>query len=311
MPIHIYWGEDEFLIASAVKQLTSLLDPAWFVFNYSQYPTDSLERAMTDILTAPVSTESRLVHIPDSSLDVFQELESIIPFIPSTNTLLLTCTSKPDGRNKAVKLLLSQAQVKEFSLISPWNTDALMYQVQNIANQLGVKISRQASLLLVEAIGNNTRLTYNEIEKLKTYTDGSMIPQEAVIELVNNSSGNALKLASTILDGDIDTALQITENLLRCNEPPLKIVATLVTTFRTWLTVKVCTLENWQNDNEIATLAEIKNPKRLYFLRNEVANVSVERLRKALPLLLELELMLKSGANERLAIQTQLVQLCH
>jgi DNA polymerase-3 subunit delta len=187
-----------------------------------------------------------------------------------------------------------------------------MYQVQNLANQLEVKISRQASLLLVEAVGNNTRLLYNELEKLKTYTGGLVIHQEAVVELVNNSSGNALKLASAILNGDTDTVLQITENLLRCNEPPLKITATLVTTFRTWLTVKVCTTEGWQNDNAIASLAEIKNPKRLYFLRNEVANVSIERLRQALPLLLELELMLiKSGTDERLAMQTQLVQLCH
>ncbi len=311
MPVTIYWGEDEFLIASAVKQQMQAIDPNWFVFNYSQYPPDTVEKAITDILTAPVGNGNRLVYVPNCSIDEFQQLENIVTLIPSSNTLLLTCGSKPDGRNKSVKLLFSQAQVKEFSLISPWNTDALMYQVQTLANQLGVKISRQASLLLVEAIGNNTRLMYNEIGKLKTYTDGLMIPQEAVIELVNNSSGNALKLASVILDGDIDTALQITENLLRCNEPPLKIAATLVTTFRTWLTVKVCTLEGWENDSEIATLAEIKNPKRLYFLRNEVANVSVERLRKALPLLLELELMLKSGANERLAIQIQLAQLCH
>ena len=104
--------------------------------------------------------------------------------------------------------------------------------------------------------------------------------------------------------------MQITENLLRCNEPPLKIVATLVTTFRTWLTVKVCIIEGWENDNAIASLAEIKNPKRLYFLRNEVAKVPIERLRKSLPLLLELELMLKSGTDGRLAMQNQLLQLC-
>lgn len=311
MPIHIYWGEDEFLIDRAVKQQMQLIDQSWFVFNYSQCPSESLEEAITDILTAPVGTGSRLVCIAGSSLAVFQELESIIPLIPSTNTLLLTCLSKPDGRNRSVKSILSQAQVQEFSLISPWNTDALMDRVQDLANQVGVKISRQASLLLVKVVGNNTRLIYCELEKLKTYTGGEIIHQEAVVELVNNSSGNALKLASAILNGDIDIALQITENLLHCNEPPLKIVATLVTTFRTWLTVKVCTTEGWQNDNAIATLVEIKNPKRLYFLRNEVANVSIERLRQALPLLLELELMLKSGTEERLAMQVQLVQMCY
>lgn len=310
MPIHIYWGEDEFLIANAVKQQMQLINPNWFVFNYSQYPPDEIEKAITDILTASVGNGDRLVCVPDCSIDCFQVIGNVVARIPSTNTLLLTCLSKPDGRNKWVKSILGQAQVKEFPLIPPWDTDALIYHVQNLANQLEVKVSRQASLLLVEAVGNNTRLLYNELEKLKTYTGGSIIHTEAVIELVNNNSSNALKLASAILAGNCVAALQITENLLRCNEPPLKIVATLVTTFRTWLTVKVCTTEGWQNDNAIATLADIKNPKRLYFLRNEVANVSIDRLRQALPLLLELELMLKSGTDEHLAMQVQLVQLC-
>ena len=311
MSIHIYWGEDEFLMAQAVKQQSQLVAPDWFVFNYRQFEENEIAEAITDVLTSPVGNGNRLVYVANCSVDVFEQLATVWSFIPSTNTLLLTFTSKPDGRNKLVKSILSNAQTKEFSLIAPWNTDALCYQVQSQARQIGVQISRQATLALVEAVGNNTRLIHSELEKLKTYTGGEIIHQDAVIELVNNSSGNALKLASAVLAGDTDAALQITDNLLRCNEPPLKIVATLVTTFRTWLTVKVCQIQGWQNDDAIATLAEIKNPKRLYFLRNEIANVPIERLRQALPLLLELELSLKSGNDERLVMQTQLVQLCH
>ena len=54
MPIHIYWGEDEFLIASAVKQQMELITPSWLVFNYSQYLPSFVEKATTDIFTAPV-----------------------------------------------------------------------------------------------------------------------------------------------------------------------------------------------------------------------------------------------------------------
>ena len=42
MPIYIYWGEDEFLIARAVKQQMHLIDSSWFIFNYSQYLTDAI-----------------------------------------------------------------------------------------------------------------------------------------------------------------------------------------------------------------------------------------------------------------------------
>lgn len=159
MPIHIYWGEDEFLIARAVKQLTQLvIDPQWFVCNYSQYPTDSFDRAINDILTSPIGEGKKLVFLPDCSNEVFGQLESLLPLIPSTNHLTLTCTNKPDGRNKSVKLVLSCAEVKEFPVISPWATDTLITQAHTLAKQVGVKLSGQASFLLVEAVGNNTRL---------------------------------------------------------------------------------------------------------------------------------------------------------
>ncbi len=60
----------------------------------------------------------------------------------------------------------------------------------------------------------------------------------------------------------------------------------------------------------IAQVAELKNPKRLYYIRQEVKSVSTNRLQNALKVLLELELMLKSGGDEKLALQTQIIKLC-
>ena len=95
-----------------------------------------------------------------------------------------------------------------------------------------------------------------------------------------------------------------------CNEPALKITATLTTTFRTWLTVKQMIITGYQDHNTIAQLADVKNPKRLYYIRQEVANYCVNRLKNSLKMLLELELILKSGVEEKLALQTQIIKLC-
>jgi hypothetical protein len=52
-------------------------------------------------------------------------LESILPKIPSTNTLLITNTHKPDARNKSVKLLLEYAQVnKSWKSSNPGHPDS-------------------------------------------------------------------------------------------------------------------------------------------------------------------------------------------
>ncbi|MDD1416511.1 hypothetical protein MEN41_18405 [Dolichospermum sp. ST_con] len=63
---------------------------------------------------------------------------------------------------------------------------------------------------------------------------------------------------------------------------------TLTTTFRTWLTVKQMIITGCQDENAIAQLADVKNPKCLYYIRQEVANCCVNRLKNSLKMLLEL-----------------------
>ncbi|MBE9015877.1 DNA polymerase III subunit delta [Chroococcidiopsidales cyanobacterium LEGE 13417] len=320
MPIHIYWGEDEFIMSRAIKQLRShVLDKQWASFNYSEYPPDSqdsIPQAIADVMTPPLGTGGRLVYLPSSALlgvcpkEMLQQLERILAIVPATNFLLITSINKPDSRNKSVKLLLQSAQVKEFSSIPQWQTDALIKLARNLAKETGIEFAPDAYRVLVEAVGNNTRLLVTQMEKLKVYANGATVNTDAVRELIVNNATNSLQLASAVRTGNVSLAFQLVEDLIARNEPALKIVATLTTAFRTWLVVKLCLAANYQDDSAIAFLAEIKNPKRLYFLRQEVASISAGDLQKALSVLLELELMLKNGWDEKMALQTQIVKIC-
>ena len=320
MPIHLFWGEDEFKLQREVAQLRSqVLDERWQDLNYTEYPLnskDSIEQALADINTPPIGSGGRLVYLPSSSLlgacpkEMLQQLESILPNIPATNVLLMTSTTKSDSRNKSVKLLLSHARVKEFPLIPPWQTDALKKLVRALADEIGVAVANDACQLLVELISNNTRLLYTELEKLKLYTNSQTITADAIKAVVLPKATNSLQLATAIRGGNAATALELLENLFSCNEPALKIVATLTTSFRRWFVVKLCVTDDWRDDSAIATLALIKNPKQVYFIKQEVANVPINQLQKALEILLQLELMLKTGWDERLAMQTQITKLC-
>jgi DNA polymerase III subunit delta len=97
--------------------------------------------------------------------------------------------------------------------------------------------------------------------------------------------------------------------LMQRNEPALKIVATLVGQFRTWLWVKVLT-ETATPDEEIAKEAEIGNPKRLYFLRQDLQKISARQLGQVLPELLMLELALKQGQEPEMALQLRAIAIC-
>jgi DNA polymerase III subunit delta len=138
---------------------------------------------------------------------------------------------------------------------------------------------------LIDYTGNNTRLIFTELEKLKIYALGKTVNGDMVKELVSKSAANRLKLANAIRLNNIAQALEFLERLINCNEPALKITATLTSTFRTWLTIKQMMITGCQDDNTIAQLADVKNPKRLYYIRQEVANCCVKKLKKGISML--------------------------
>lgn len=322
MPIYFYWGEDEFTLQKAVTSLRDrILDPQWSSFNYSQLAPEqpnAVIEALDQVMTPPFGSGSRLIWLVNTTIcqhcgeDVLTELKRTLPVVPDTSVLLLTCRSKPDGRLKSTQLLQNYASFEEFSLISPWDTKQLLQQVQKAAASVGVKLTQRSVELVVESVGNDTRQLYSEMEKLLLYARDNRQPLDVdvVAELVRGNNQNSLQLAAAIRSGDVSKALLLVAQLIDRNEPGLKIVATLIGQFRTWLWVKLMMNDGERSDRAIALAAEVSNPKRIYFLQQEVKQLSLGQLVSTLPLLLELEVSLKQGREQMSTLQTKVIELC-
>lgn len=322
MPIYLYWGEDEFALQKAVANLRDrVLDPNWDSFNYTQIAPeqpDAVTQGLNQAMTPPFGTGSRLVWLANTTLcqqcsaEVLTQLTRTLPVIPETSVLLLTSRTKPDGRLKSTQLLQEYAQIQEFSLIPPWKTDRLEQQVKQAAQAVGVKLTPSSVEHLAQSVGNDTRLLYNELAKLQLYAGDRQQPLDAdvVAALVRGNSQNSLQLAAAIRAGDVSKALLLVAQLIEMNEPALRIVATLIGQFRTWLWVKLLMADGERSERAIAANAEVGNPKRVYFLQQEVKHLSAEQLISTLPLLLKLEVSLKQGAEQMSTLQTKVIELC-
>lgn len=322
MSIYLFWGDDEFGLSQRVEQLRQeTLDPAWSSFNFdriSPEQDDGPIQALNQAMTPPFGLGKRLVWLVNSPIlqscpeDILEELQRTLPQIPDTTVLLWTSDAKPNGRLKITKLLQNYAEIQEFSVIPPWKTEQLESQVRQVAKTLEVPLSTEAVELLTVAVGNNTRQLYGELTKLKLYggDQSKPLPLAVVEALVSPTAQNSLQLAGAIRIGDTSKALELLRDLLNHNEPPLKIGATLVGQFRTWLWVKVMREAGERDDKTIATAAEVGNPKRIYFLQQEIRNLSLQQLLQTLPLLLELEASLKRGQDPLATLQTRIIQLC-
>ncbi|MGJ3248348.1 MAG: DNA polymerase III subunit delta [Elainellaceae cyanobacterium] len=322
MPIYLYWGDDDFTIERSVNALRDrTLDPQWASFNYHKISPESADpviEALNQAMTPPFGAGDRFVWLPNTNLGqkcpdtLLSELERTLPAIPDTCVLLITMSQKPDGRLKSTKLLQKCAEIREFPVIPPWKTDQLIKAVHRAAADVGVKLTPEAAHCLADAVGNNTRQLFNELEKLKLYAGSpqSVVEAETVAKLVTTSTQSSLQLATAIRQGDAASALALISDLFSQNEPVLRIVTTVINQFRTWLWVKVMIESGERDIQAIARASEVGNPKRVYFLQRDVEPLSLDSLRHTLPLLLELEVDLKRGADAMSTMQTRIIQLC-
>jgi DNA polymerase III subunit delta len=321
VPVLMYWGDDEFALNAAVhKSIAATVDAAWASFNYEKILADKAEAVIAGLnqaMTPPFGAGKRLVWLADAQIFsqsnelLLAELERSLPQIPETGVLLFTTTSKPDGRSKITKLLQKHAVVKEFPAISAWKGAEIEQQVRRVAGEMQVALTAEALELLSIAVGNNSRQLQTELTKLQIFAAGRSQPltAEEVGSLVAVTTQNSLQLAEALRQGEVARSLDLIGALLERNEPALRIVATLVGQFRTWLWVKAA-IEGGAADEAIAKEADIGNPKRLYFLRKDLQGLTSHRLGLAFRELLTLEFALKQGQDTTMALQTMAIQVC-
>ncbi len=322
MPVYFYWGEDSFARDRAVNVLQSqTLDPDWASFNLDKITPEqsgAIVQALNQAMTPPFGMGGRFIVLSNTTLaqrcseEIFAELERTLPMIPATTTLVFTSEGKPDGRIKSTKFIQKHAQIKEFSPPPPWKQDLIAAQVREVAQELGVKLDRSAVDALVEAVGNNTRQLYSELEKIRLFAPNAdkLLTANAIAPLITATSQSTLKLFAAIRQGKTSEALEMLAELIQQNEPAPVIARTLVGQFRQYLWVKLMIESGERDDGAIAAAAEIKNPKQLYFLRKDIAPMSLPALKKTLPLLMELEYQLKRTTDDLAALQTKTIELC-
>lgn len=322
MPIYFFWGEDDFALGQKITKIKELiLDPNWISFNYHKmagWESEAIISALHEAITPPFGVGGKLVWLENTTIaqqcseTLLAQLQETLPAIGEQTHLLFTSPKKPDGRLKSTKLLQKYGDIREFSPIPPWKTEEISHRVGVVAQEMGVKLTPSAVELLAESVGNNSRRLHNELEKLRLFgaKNSLPLPSETIATLVNANTQNSLQLATAIREGNTSQALTLVTELLARNEPPLRIVATLVGQFRTWTMVRLHIEAGERDDKAIATAAEVNNPKRVYFLRKEVQSLSSKMLLASFPLLLELEMSLKQGANQTETLQTKVIELC-
>nr|ADN18108.1 DNA polymerase III, delta subunit [Gloeothece verrucosa PCC 7822] len=306
-------GDNDFLISQEIQALLAqYLAPEWSLFNYNEYPPDSLNEAIITMNQPPIGNGFRVVHLIQCPWfgtindDSIAQVEKEIDLLPSTTVLILTA-SKIDRRLKVVKMLIDKAALfKEFNLISPWDEGTLITQLYQMATSIGVDLTQAAAKQLIIAVGNDTRLLSGELEKLKTFVGDEAVTVESVNQLVDNRAATSIDLAKACLKQDVKTAIATLENLNNSGEAAPKILASLITLFRQWTWTKALVSEGVTDTHHLEACTGIYKG-RCYYLMLEVETISLERFIFCQEVLLKAQIAFNSG-NKNLKLY--IIQLC-
>lgn len=321
MAVSYFWGDDQHRLFQAVAALRQqVVAPAWEGFNYEKIAgdaPDALEMALSLARTPPFGEGGRLTWVAETTLDkqcppeVATRLAEALPSLPENSHLLFTSAGRPSLRLKSTQLIQQHGTIQEFGLIPPWKTDELQHYARQQAQDAGVALTPAALNYLVDAVGNDAGRLQQELLKLHFYGLDRQQPLEesAVRGLVNATTQTSLALAQAIRQGQVQEALDLLAALQTHYEPPLRIVATLISQFRLWLWVKLLRVDPRVDKDRVLAATQLGNPKRLYFLEQEIKSCPYSGLEASLGLLLELELALKQGVEPWGALQQSTIRL--
>ena len=323
MPIHLIWGDDYEASNREIEEIIQkVVDPAWKNFNHSQIdgndPKQSL-RALEEIKSAPLGGGGRIVLVRRSpfcngcSIELANKLEQTIELIPDNTHLILNNSNKPDKRLKTTKLIQKAIQLnslsneKSFILPQPWDINGQRKLVKNILYRLNLKMNNETIDLTIESIGNDSSLINTELQKLSLLAEAmnknsninetQEITKDIVKKIIQNNSTNALEIANFLLKEERIVALNKIQSLLKNGEPALRLISTLTGQARGWLWVHLLDSQGHHDVKEIAKLAGIANPKRIFVIRKQIQGKSLKTLLELMKKLLKIEVSIKSGSN--------------
>ena len=120
---------------------------------------------------------------------------------------------------------------------------------------------------------------------------------DEIKELFHDHQSSLFKILDFLLEVNIPKSIYEINSLLEHGEPPLRLTAGLISQIRMYAIVLL--LSDKKDISEISSLANITNPKRIYFIKRKIKDCSPKYLINIMIKLLNIELLIKKGNNPK------------
>ena len=309
---YLLYGTEKFLIDKEVKNIISKNKIEEINISKYDLETNSLNEILDDANTVSLFSNNKLIivenafifsRVQNKKIDNVEILENYLKNNNDAIIIFINNNEKIDSVKKIVKLIKEKGVIKEFNPLK---------NINNIVKTMfdDYKISDSSINLLINRVGNNLELIYQEVEKLKIYKIEDKIITNQDIEdvVVENINIDIFKFVDDIINKNKKDAIKTYKELLKLNEEPIKIIALLASKFRLMYQANRLAKKGHTEESISEILKVHKYPVHLAILSGY--KYSSEILLKYLNDLADLDIGIKTGEKDKeLALELFILSL--
>ena len=276
-------GDDEFLIASAVKSVKKRSVDQMPELNFDAFDQENFDcdAIINKAMQLPFLSQKRclVVYLPEKLKKDDNEKFSKYAKQPNVDTVLIFVDRT------------SNAKFGEIIDCSKLSSSELLKIVPNFFAKFGKSITLDSAQLLMERCNFDAQRVCNEAEKLSNYCDEQIIRKDDVNLLVKaDLQFEVFKLTNFICEKNKEQTIKQINALVEGKEDPIGIITLLSNTFRRIFYAKISDL----TPQELATKMGVK-PFAITKAKENAKSFSQKELKKILELCEELDYMTKQG----------------
>mgnify|MGYP000213947378 FL=1 len=310
----ILCGEDvgQYHIAKdlLMKQLefdTSDLGFAYFDMSEADYHQVDL-----DLVSLPFFSDEKVVildYFADLTTDKkryltddeLKQFEAYLENPVETTRLIILAPGKLDSKRRLVKLLKRDGLVLE---ANPLKEMELKNHFQNEVRRLGLRMDPDVFHYLIV----KSNFDFAEVSKnlvfLQSYRGQNEISLADIdVAIPKTLQDNIFDLTQLVLQTKMDEASHLVQDLRLQGEDEIKLIAIMLTQFRTYLQVQILHEQGRGEQQIVTALSDLSgrkiNPYQVKYALRDSRNLSVGFLKKVVKLLIETDYQIKTGQFDK------------
>lgn len=273
--IFLFTGDDLSLIYKQAEHI--LKTHGLSEYRKSQQPSSAYISCLTRGLIVPITATFLETSQENLKLDL-----KLIPRLAKSQNLLFIVSQSWDNRTKLGQALRPYL-VTHADLPSNWNKKDIDRGIDFYARQLGMNLTFEVREYLRLALNNNFALLNSGLATIALISTNPNL--ELVSQIIPSEYATAIDLKEMILQRK-RSEISAYVDKLSSHVPDKVILASLKTQFNLLLQTAIAlralakpiALKQNLSDRDVATFAGISNVKRLYFIRKELEQISIEQL---------------------------------